>query len=118
MMEPRVSVNWLLRLESILLTGLALYLITKALTDEVHERNALIVEILFLFVGAVGLFFAGESFRKERSFGRGPAVLANLISLGVAYYMIEGGRTLLGSVLGALSLATLILAFSAISRGK
>ena len=118
MREPRVLVSLLLRVESLLLLGIALYLIAKALTDTVSERNALTAEIIFLFIGAVGLYFAGESFLKERRLGRGPAVLANLISLGVAYYMIEGGRPALGTLLGALSLATLILAFSAISRGK
>ena len=118
MRESRVLVRLLLRIESILLLGIAGYLIAKALTDTVNERSALLAEIIFLFLGAVGLYFAGESFLRERQLGRGPAVLANLISLGVAYYMIEGGRPALGSILGVLSLATLILAFSAISRGK
>jgi hypothetical protein len=41
-------------------------------------------------------------------------VLANLIAIGVAYYMIDGERDLLGIGLGSFALITLLAALSAI----
>ena len=47
-------------------------------------------------------------FDKQKSFGRAPAVLANLIALGVSYYMITGKLYLVGIPLALLAGATLI----------
>jgi hypothetical protein len=49
-------------------------------------------------------------FEKKRSFGRAPAVLANLIALGVSYYMISGNFLLIGIPLAILAVITLISA--------
>ncbi|MFM9099680.1 MAG: hypothetical protein ACKOOJ_05120, partial [Actinomycetota bacterium] len=50
-------------------------------------------------------------------YGRGAIVMANLIAIGVAYYMIEGNRTLWGITLGIIALITAGLAIAAIPRG-
>ena len=44
--------------------------------------------------------------------------MANLIALGFAYSMIDGGRFLWGALLGGFALATLIAAIAAIPQGK
>jgi ABC-type arginine transport system permease subunit len=86
------------------------------LTSAVEELDAVIAEILFLFLGALGLFFAGRGFLQQRNYGRGPTVLANLIAMGVAYYMIDGGRIALGVFLGSYALFTLLAALASIPK--
>ena len=106
--RARVSAVWLLRLESIILVGIVLYLIGATFTSEVSSPSALIGEIVFAFGGAVGLFLASNGFAQGKSFGRAPAVLANGIAMGVSYFMITGGLSLVGIPLGLLGLATFL----------
>jgi peptidoglycan/LPS O-acetylase OafA/YrhL len=47
--------------------------------------------LLFSLLGGLGLLASAYSFKNKRRFGRAPAVLANLIALGVAKYQFEGG---------------------------
>jgi hypothetical protein len=103
-------------LEALFLLSLALYLFTRSFTSNVEELDAVIAEIIFLFAGAVGLFFAGRGILRGRRYGRGPIVMANLIALGVAYYMIDGDRISWGISLGAVAITTAVLAIAAIPR--
>jgi ABC-type arginine transport system permease subunit len=107
---------WLVRIEALLLFSLGTYLLVRTLTSAVEELDAVIAEILFLFLGALGLFFAGRGFLQQRNYGRGPTVLANLIAMGVAYYMIDGGRIALGVFLGSYALFTLLAALASIPK--
>ncbi len=66
--------------------------------------------IIFAVLASIGLWFSAVGFEKKRSFGRAPAVLANLIALGVSYYMISGNFLLIGIPLAILALITLISA--------
>jgi hypothetical protein len=50
---------------------------------------------------------------NSKRYGRGAIVMANLIALGVAYYMIEGGRLVWGTILGVVAVATGALAIAA-----
>jgi hypothetical protein len=86
------------------------------MTSSVEELDAVIAEIVFLLFGGVGLFFAGRGFLQHRNYGRGPTVLANLIAMGVAYYMIDGERVLLGVTIGGFALVTLCTALAAIPK--
>ena len=105
---------WLVRIEALFLFSLGAYLLIRTLTSSVEELDAVIAEIVFLILGGIGLFFAGRGFLQQRNYGRGPTVLANLIAMGVAYYMIDGERDLLGFTLGIFALATLIAAIAAV----
>lgn len=107
---------WLVRIEALLLFSLGTYLLVRTLTSAVEELDAVIAEILFLFLGALGLFFAGRGFLQQRNYGRGPTVLANLIAMGVAYYMIDGGRIALGVFLGSYALFTVLAALASIPK--
>ncbi len=100
-------------LEAAFLLFLAAYLIIRSLTSELTEADAVIAEIVFLILGALGLFFAARGMVGSKRYGRGPIVLANLIALGVAYYMIEGNRMLWGAMLGTIALITGGLAIAA-----
>jgi hypothetical protein len=104
----------LVRLEALFLAGLASYLAIRTATSKVEELDAILAEIIFLSFASVGLFFAGKGFIVKRNFARAPTVLANLIAIGVAYYMIDGERDLLGIGLGSFALVTLLAALSAI----
>ena len=103
-------------LEALFLLSLAAYLFIRSMTSEVEELDAVIAEIIFLIAGALGLFFAGRGILRGKRYGRGPIVMANLIALGVAYYMIDGDRVAWGITLGAVAIATAGLAIAAIPR--
>jgi len=92
--------------EALFLLCLAAYLIIRSLTSELTEADAVAAEIVFLILGAVGLFFAGRGMVRSKRYGRGAIVMANLIALGVAYYMIDGDRIVWGLVLGSVALIT------------
>jgi hypothetical protein len=102
------------RVEAAFLAALGAYLLIRTISSEVQELDAVVAEIVFLFVGAVGLFIAGRGFSQQRYYGRGATVLANLIAVGVAYYMIDGERDLLGFTLGTFALVTLLAAIAAV----
>ncbi len=104
----------LVRLEALFLAGLASYLAIRTATSKVEELDAILAEIVFLSIASTGLFFAGKGFIAKRNFARAPTVLANSIALGVAYYMIDGERDLLGIGLGSFALVTLLAALAAI----
>ena len=107
---------WLVRTEALFLFVLGTYLLVRTMTSSVEELDAVIAEIVFLLLGGIGLFFAGRGFLQHRNYGRGPTVLANLIAMGVAYYMIDGERVLLGVTIGGFALVTLCTALAAIPK--
>jgi hypothetical protein len=104
----RVHAMWLLLLESVILVGIALYLVLSAFVATVSAPAALVGEIVFALLGAIGLYFAARGFAQAKSFGRAPAVLANGIAMGVSYFMITGGLIWVGLIVGALGLATFV----------
>lgn len=104
----------LVRIEALFLAGLAIYLAIRTATSKVEELDAILAEIIFLSFASAGLFFASRGFIAKRNYARAPAVLANLIALGVSYYMIDGERDLLGIGLGSFALITLLAALSAL----
>ena len=81
----------LLAFEGIVVLALGAFLIFKSLTAESVELAPLSGEIFFAAIGGVGLLASAYSFKNKRRYGRAPAVLANLIALGVAKYQFEGG---------------------------
>ncbi len=100
----------LLRIESLIVLSLVLYLLIAPLVSAVTAVESLGAEIIFGILGSLGLWFSSVGFSKKKSFGRAPAVLANLIALGVAYYMISGKFIAVGIPLAVLSLVTLFSA--------
>lgn len=101
---------YLLKFEALILLCLVLYLLVAPLISTVSAPAALSAEIVFGSLGFIGLWVAATGFQKKRSFGRAPAVLANLIALGVAYYMIVGNFLLVGVPLMCLAVLTIISA--------
>jgi hypothetical protein len=108
--NSRVRAIYLLRLESLIILGLVIYLLVAPLISEVNAPAALSAEIIFGLLGSIGLWASASGFKQKKSFGRAPAVLANLIALGVSYYMITGKLLIVGIPLAILALVTLISA--------
>ena len=104
----------LLRIEALVLLFLAAYLAISSIGRTVSSISGLLGEIFFAIVGALGLYVASIGFQRGRSFGRAPAVLANLIALGVSYFMYSGDaiRTAVPlSILAALTLFAALLGY-------
>ena len=98
----------LLRLESVILLALIVYL---ALLDALRTKPlsaplALAGVFIALVLGTIGLFACSISYKNGKSWGRAPAVLANLIALGVAYFMLSGKFYLGAYPLGLLAIIT------------
>lgn len=100
----------LLRFESLVILALVLFLLIAPFLSSVTAPESLGAEIVFGFVGSAGLWLCARGFKEGKSFGRAPAVLANLIALGVSYYMIQGNFLLVGIPLAILSLVTMVSA--------
>ena len=108
--NSRVRAIYLLRLESLVILGLVIYLLVAPLISEVNVPAALSAEIIFGLLASIGLWASASGFKQKKSFGRAPAVLANLIALGVSYYMITGKLLIVGIPLAILAAITLISA--------
>jgi hypothetical protein len=108
--KSRKAAVWLLRVESLILVGIVLYLLLASVFSTATWPSALIGEIIFALIGAAGLFFASMGFARKRSYGRAPAVLANAIAVGVSYYMISGGLLSVGIPLAILGATTFVAA--------
>jgi len=87
----RNIVTALLNLEGAVVLALGAFLIIKSLTADSVEILPLLGVVIFAAIGGLGLLASAYSFKNKRRFGRAPAVLANLIALGVAKYQLEGG---------------------------
>ena len=88
----RKAVVTLLRIEGISILALGLFLIIKWLVDGGGIEWFVISGILALaIVGGLGLLLAAKGFKSKKMYGRAPAVLANLIAIGVSKYIFEAG---------------------------
>jgi len=88
----RSTVVALLRIEGAFILSLGLFLIVKGLIDGGEIEWFVISGILALaLVGGFGLLFAANGFKSKKNNGRAPAVLANLIAIGVSKYIFEAG---------------------------
>lgn len=99
--------------------SLDLYLIVQNfIADNIDDRHALIGEIIYATGGAVALGFMAWGFFKNKRAQRAPAVLVNLIFLGVSTYMFSEGLWLLGLVTLLISAATVLAAVSVLPEDK
>ena len=108
--SSRNRAQLLLKFESLLILALVTYLLVAPLISSVTAPESLGAEIVFGLIGSAGLWVCARGFNAGKSFGRAPALLANLIALGVAYYMISGGFLLVGIPLAILALVTVVSA--------
>jgi hypothetical protein len=112
--KARALVASLLFVEVAVIVGLALWLVVMSFTHENVEILPLLGVLLFALLGSAGLAASAVGYRRGKYFGRSPAVLANLIALGVVSYQVEAHLWWVAGPLAALAGATLISALRAI----
>lgn len=112
--KARALVASLLIVESVLIAGLGLWLIFLTVTADSFEFLPLLGVLLFVALGSGGLATSAIGYRRGKYFGRSPAVLANLIALGVVTYQIDAGIWIVAIPLAVLATVTLAAALRAI----
>jgi len=114
----RSIVSTLLYIEGAIVLALGVWMAVMGVTHENREILPLMGVLLFCIVGGLGLLASGRAFAEKKNWGRGPAVLANLIALGVARIQFQGDF-LIGAVpLLILALTVLYLAIAIVPQGK
>jgi len=104
----------LLLIEAGVVLALACWLVVLTFTADSFELLPFLGVLLFALLGAGGLAASAIGYRRGKYFGRSPAVLANLIALGVVSYQLQAHLWFVAVPLAALAGATLIAALRAI----
>ena len=112
--KARAVVASLLFVEAGVIAALGLWLIELTVTADSFEFLPLLGVLLFIALGSGGLAASAIGYRRGKYFGRSPAVLANLIALGVVSYQIDAGLWIVAIPLAGLAAATLTAALRAI----
>ena len=116
--KARAVVASLLFVEAGVVVLLALWLIVLTFTTDSFELLPFLGVLLFALLGAAGLAASAMGYRRGKYFGRSPAVLANLIALGVVSYQVEAHLWFVAIPLTALAGTTLIAALRAIPTDR
>ncbi len=116
--KARALVASLLFVEAGVVVLLALWLIVLTFTTDSFELLPFLGVLLFALLGAAGLAASAMGYRRGKYFGRSPAVLANLIALGVVSYQVEAHLWFVAIPLTALAGTTLIAALRAIPTDR
>ena len=112
--KARALVASLLIIESVVIALLGVWLIILSLTADSVEILPLIGELTFIVLGSGGLYAAAAGYRKGKYFGRAPALLANLIAIGVSKYQFAGGLYVVAIPLFILAVVTVVSVLRAI----
>ena len=97
----------LLMVESVLIFALALYMVALGLT---HDKDWLpyLSVTGFAFVGAVAMFALAQGVKNRKRWANSPAILANLIALGVAKYQFEAGAYWLAVPISSMAIVIIV----------
>ncbi len=95
------------------LTGLAFAVALVVRSFEVEKSGEVLGEAAYFAVLSSGVLAAGVGLVLGKHWGRTPAIVVQLLLLGVAWYMYgPSGRQLWGALLGAYVVGTLVLLFT------
>jgi protein-S-isoprenylcysteine O-methyltransferase Ste14 len=97
----------LLLLESVLVLALGLYMIALGFTHDKAWLPYLSVTG-FAFVGSAALFALARGVKDGKRWANSPAILANLIALGVAKYQFEAGAYWLAIPITIMSITVVV----------
>ena len=112
--KARALVASLLIIESVVIALLGVWLIILSLTADSVEILPLLGVLIFIVLGSGGLYAAAAGYRKGKYFGRAPALLANLIAIGVSKYQFAGGLYVVAIPLFILAAVTVVSVLRAI----
>ncbi len=115
-LPARAIASTLLFAEGAVVLALGGWLLVLGFTHENREILPLLGVLLFAIAGGVGLIQCGRGYRAGKNYGKAPAVLANLIALGVVKYQAEAGLYYIAIPLAILAVATLYFILTIASR--
>ena len=105
----------LLLLETLISLVWTIYLIVAPIFSEVTSPVGLVLDVLYYVILTLALWFCARGFKNGKRYVQAPALLINLILLGVSYFMVVEKVLWLsipiGFFLAALSLALVISIF-------
>lgn len=109
---PQVSMvaAIVLSIESAIVLALALYMIALGFTHDKEWAPYLGVTV-FALAGSAGLFALAHGVKSGKRWANSPAILANLIALGVAKYQFEAGLYWLAIPIAAMGLTVIVTLF-------
>ena len=116
--KARALVASLLFIEVGVILALATWLVALTIFADSYEVLPFLGVLLFALTGAGGLAVSAIGYRRGKYFGRSPAVLANLIALGVVSYQLQAHLWFVAIPLAVLAGATLIAALRAIPTDR
>ena len=96
----------LLLFESVIVLTLGLSMVALGFT---HDKDWLpfLSVTAFAFLGSAALFALARGVRNEKRWANSPAILANLIALGVAKYQFEAGAYWLAVPISAMAVTVI-----------
>lgn len=101
---------WCLRAESAFLFVISLYMIALGFTHD-KEWAPYLGVIAFALMGSAGLFALARGVKAGKRWANSPAILANLIALGVAKYQFEAGLYWLATPIATMALIVVVSLF-------
>ena len=104
---PRTIASTLLFIEGAVVLALGGWMVVFGFTHENREILPLLGVVLFAIAGGLGLIQCGRGYKAGKNYGKAPAVLANLIALGVVKYQAEAGLYYVAIPIALLAVATL-----------
>jgi len=114
--SPKISF-FLLLTESILVLALGLYMVALGFT---HDKDWLpyLSVIGFAFAGSAALFALARGVKEGKRWANSPAILANLIALGVAKYQFEAGLYFVAVPLTLMAITVVVSLIREISKSS
>jgi hypothetical protein len=105
----------LLMTESVLISALGIYMIALGVT---HDKDWLpyLSVTGFAFVGSAALFALARGVTSGKRWANSPAILANLIALGVAKYQFEAGAYWLAVPISGMAITVIFSVLIMIKR--
>jgi hypothetical protein len=105
----------LLMIESFLVFALGIYMIALGFTHDKAWMPYLSV-IGFAFAGSAALFALSLGVKNGKRWANSPAILANLIALGVAKYQFEAGAYWLAVPITTMAITVVVTLFISIKN--